>query len=187
MTLPPGVDGARKAYPRPYALAVAQADPLTPPDDELELLAGFLDWQRAVIERKVEDLSLDAATEVVTPTGLSPLGIVKHLGHVEAQWFRGVFAGEDVERIRTDDDNSVEFVIDSDETVESVLGFYRDETDRARRIVGSASPEDMSVQPSRLFGHVPMRWILVHMIEETARHAGHLDMMREQLDGRTGD
>jgi uncharacterized damage-inducible protein DinB len=141
-----------------------------------------------VVERKVDGLPSEKASRVMTASGLSPLGIVKHLAHVERNWFRRVFAGEDIERIRTDDDNSVEFHLDPGETADAVLAFYRDEVAGARRIVAAAgSLDEISAQPSRLFGPVSLRWILVHMIEETARHAGHLDVMCEQLDGRVGD
>ena len=66
--------------------------------DESETLRGFLDWYRAVVERKVDGLTLDQARgTVMTPTGMSPLGIVKHLGWVERGWFREIFAGEEIE------------------------------------------------------------------------------------------
>jgi uncharacterized damage-inducible protein DinB len=154
---------------------------------ERELLTGFLDWYRAVVENKVRDLSYEDATRVMTPTGLSPLGIVKHLGDVERRWFSLRFAGEDVAIVRTDDDPGADFRIGPVETVASVVAFYRESTARARSITEGASLDAMSASPSPHYGRVSLRWILVHMIEETARHAGHLDLMREQIDGKTGD
>jgi uncharacterized damage-inducible protein DinB len=154
---------------------------------ERELLSGFLDWYRAVIENKVADLSRDEATRIMTPTGLSPLGIVKHLGDVERRWFRLRFAGEDVVTLRTDDDPDADFRIDPSDTVASVLDFYGASAADSRRITDGASLDAMSVSDSPHYGRVSLRWILVHMIEETARHAGHLDLMREQIDGKTGD
>jgi uncharacterized damage-inducible protein DinB len=157
-------------------------------DDERALLTGFLDWYRAVATRKVEGLSLDDASRVMTPSGMSPLGVVKHLGWVERIWFQRTFAGEDPELLRQPGtDNSIEFVLDATDTVESIVEFYGREIAAARRIADAASLNDESSLPSRYFGHVTMRWILLHLIEETARHTGHLDLMREQLDGTIGD
>jgi hypothetical protein len=156
--------------------------------DERETVAGFLDWYRAVVERKVDGLSPDAARTVMTPTGMSPLGIVQHLGWAERGWFREIFAGEDVESIDGEDDNSAEFAVGTDDSVDSVLEFYRTEVEHSRRIVAeSPSLDALSARPTKYREHVSLRWILVHMLEETARHAGHLDLMRETIDGTTGD
>lgn len=154
---------------------------------ELELLTGFLDWYRAVVARKVEGLSFIDATRVMTPSGLSPLGVVKHLAWVERSWFGWRFAGEDFEPVWSALDPDADFRIEPGETTESVLAFYRDSVERAHEIVARASLDDVSARESQSHGSVSLRWILVHMLEETARHAGHLDLMREQLDGRTGD
>jgi hypothetical protein len=154
---------------------------------ERELLTGALDWYRAVVIRKVEDLSFEQATRVLTTSGLSPLSIVQHLAWVECVWFRWRFAGEDVSIFTGGSDNSVTFALHAGDVVESVVASYRDAADQARRIVDGAGLDDVSVRESTLHGHVTLRWLLVHLLEETARHAGHLDLMREQLDGRTGD
>jgi uncharacterized damage-inducible protein DinB len=155
--------------------------------NERETLEGALDWYRAVVERKVDGLSLEEARRVMTPTGLSLLGVLKHLGYVERGWFREAFAGEDVESVDSGGDNSAEFVIDPSDTVESVVSFYRDEVERSREIAGGSSLESLSTETPWFGDHVSLRWILVHMLEETARHAGHMDVMREKIDGRTGD
>jgi hypothetical protein len=156
--------------------------------NERESLTGSLDWYRAVVEHKLQGLSLDEATKIMTPSGLCPLGVVKHLGWVERGWFRDVFSGEDVESVDAPDDNTREFEIDPDDTVSSVVAFYRGEADESRRIVKRSSSLDALSAKTSLFGEqVSLRWILVHMLEETARHAGHLDLMRERIDGRTGD
>jgi hypothetical protein len=124
----------------------------------------------------------------MTPTGMSPLGILKHLGWVERGWFRETFAGEDVESIDSDGDNSAEFAIGGGDTVESVIAFYRSEVEQARRIARDAPSLDaVSARETSLRERVSLRWIMVHMLEETARHAGHLDLMREEIDGRVGD
>lgn len=154
---------------------------------ERDLLGGFLDWYRAVIENKVSGLTLEDAIRVMTPTGLSPLGIVKHLGDAEQSWFRRRFADERVE-LPGDDDFEAAFRIDPGETCASVLAFYRESAEHSRRIVNASSLDALSAGDAHpLYGRVSLRWIMVHMIEETARHAGHLDLMREQIDGQTGD
>jgi Protein of unknown function (DUF664) len=155
---------------------------------ERETLEGFLEWYRAVVERKVDGLTPDDAKRVMTPTGMSALGVLKHLGWVERGWFRETFAGEDVEAIDMDGDNSAEFVISSDDTVESVVAFYRAEVEHSRRISSNApSLDSLSAKETSYREQVSLRWIMVHMLEETARHAGHLDLMREEIDGQVGD
>ena len=163
-------------------------DPLGVRRGERETLESFLDWFRAVIERKVDGLSLGDAKRVTTPTGMSALGVVKHLGWVERGWFRETFAGEDVEAIGSDGDNSAEFAIGTDDTVESVIAFYRAEVEHSRRVCNdAASLDQLSATETNYRGQVSLRWIMVHMLEETARHAGHLDLMREDIDGQVGD
>ncbi len=154
--------------------------------DERALLIGFLDWYRAVVERKVADLSWEQASRPCTRRGLSPLGVVKHLAWVERSWFRRRFLGDEVE-LFTGPDNAPTFVLADSDTVASVVASYRAAADEARTITAAASLDDVAVGAHAVFGAVSLRWILVHLLEETARHAGHLDVMREDIDGRTGD
>ncbi len=153
------------------------------------MLIGFLDWYREVVEHKVDGLSRADAARIMTPTGLSPLGVVKHLALVEIGWFCETFAGEDVDLPElVGDDNAPDFIVEDDDTVESVLATYRSAVADARRVVEAAPSLDaLSAQEDYFGGKVSLRWVLVHMLEETARHAGHLDIIREQIDGRTGD
>lgn len=155
---------------------------------EREMLTGFLDWYRAIIERKVEGLPLGDASRQMTASGLSLLGVVRHLGWVEYFWFPYVFAGQQIDAPpREDGDNAVQFRIEGGDTVDSVLDFYRSQTEQARRIERAAtSLDEVSARETLRLGNVSLRWILVHMVEETARHAGHMDLMREEIDGRTG-
>jgi uncharacterized damage-inducible protein DinB len=160
--------------------------------DERELLIGFLDWYRAVVVHKVEGLSIADASRWMTPSGLSPLGIVKHLCAVEEDWLCAVFEGDDRELpLGTDadpDDARPSFVVDDRDSVDEVLEAYRSRGDVLHRVVDAAPSLDaQSVRDVEWYGHVSLRWILVHLLEETARHSGHLDLMREQIDGRTGD
>ncbi|MEX2269135.1 MAG: DinB family protein [Acidimicrobiia bacterium] len=160
-------------------------DPLGVRKPERETLAGFMDWYRQVVINKVDGLSFEDASRVMTPTGMSPLGIVKHLTWAEAGWFRDTFAGKYEGEEASNEDS---FVIAPGDTIESVVAAYRDECEHSRRIAARApSLNALSVGESQFRGLTSLRWILIHMIDETARHAGHLDIMREQIDGRTGD
>jgi hypothetical protein len=121
----------------------------------------------------------------MTPSGVSALGVVAHLAAVEVGWFVETFIGEHVDPAWEDHG---EFRILSADTVDSVLAEYAESCARSRAIAGAAPSLDTISRVSVEFrGFVNLRWIMVHMIEETARHAGHLDLMAEQLDGRTGD
>jgi hypothetical protein len=151
--------------------------------DRRARLTGFLDWYRGVIERKVDGLSGDDATRVATPTGVTLLGVVQHLGWCERIWFGHYFAGGP----HAPADVNESFDIAPDATMESVLATYRDACADSRAITAAASLEQVAVVRHDTWGAVDLEWILMHMIEETARHAGHMDILREQTDGRAGD
>jgi uncharacterized damage-inducible protein DinB len=114
------------------------------------------------------------------------LGLLKHSAYVERWWFRSVFAGEDVAFPWTDDDPDADFRAEPDETPERIAALYLDETERSRRIVATADLDDGAARP-RPGETVTLRGIMVHMIQETSRHLGHADIIRETLDGATGD
>jgi uncharacterized damage-inducible protein DinB len=157
---------------------------------ERETLETFLDFYRETIQLKVSGMSGQDAVKVIVPSGWSLLGIVKHMGYVEQNWFRTRFAGEqDLPVPWTDEDPDADFRIEPDETVQGVIDFYREQCERSRAIAAGASLDDMAEEwpPDRPPEKRPnLRWILVHMIEETARHAGHMDVARELIDGTTG-
>lgn len=158
---------------------------------ERETLEGFLDYYRETVLWKVSGMSEEELRRVIVPSGWSPLGMVKHLAYVERNWFRTRLAGEpDLPVPWTDEDPDADFRVGPDETTDQILTFYRDECDRSRSIASSASLEDLVAEwpadrpPEK---RPTLRWVYVHMIEETARHAGHLDVVRELIDGATGD
>jgi uncharacterized damage-inducible protein DinB len=156
--------------------------------DERSMLCGFLDWYRAVVPHKLEGLTVEQASAILTPSGLSAMGVVKHLTLVERDWFRDQFAGEAVDLPDVGDDNAPTFAVEPGDTIEAVIAEYRAENEHARRITDATpSLDQLSARAPDLRGHFSLRWVLVHMLEETARHAGHLDIMRESLDGATGD
>lgn len=158
---------------------------------ERELLERFLDFYRETILWKVSGMSEEDLRRVIVPSGWSPLGMVKHLAYVEQNWFRTRFAGDkDLDVPWTDEDPDADFRVEPDEMTEQILQFYRDACEGARSAVAGASLDDLVAEwpPDRPPENRPnLRWIYVHMIEETARHAGHLDVARELIDGATGD
>jgi uncharacterized damage-inducible protein DinB len=153
--------------------------------DEMATLTSFLDWYRDAMVRKVEGLDREQATRRLVPSATTLLGMIKHLAYVERGWFQGTFLGGHVERPRSDTDPDAEFRIEPGEEVAEIVDFYKVECERSRQIVAGASLEDHARRPDRT--NFTLRWIMVHMIEETARHAGHADILREQIDGAIGE
>lgn len=151
---------------------------------EMELLEGFLDYHRATLLWKIDGLSETDLRRSMTPSGVSLLGMVKHLAYVEQSWFASVFAGETVVFPWTDADPDADWRIEKDENADSVRALYHAATARSREIVARASLDDLA---KKARDKVSLRWIMIHMIEETARHNGHADLMRESIDGAVGE
>ncbi len=154
---------------------------------EREMVTAFLDWQRASIPCKLAGLSDEELRQPHHPSGLTLLGIVKHLAAVEMSWFRFDFANEDPAAIPDLQPYEAYWTILPEESTADILGLYRREVERSRAIVASASLDDVAQGPEVDVPDLTLRWILVHMIEETARHAGHADLLREAVDGRVGE
>ena len=153
---------------------------------ELEMLTAFLDWYRNVMIRKVEGLDPEGLRRSPVDSGTSLGGLVKHLAYVERHWFGSTFGSLELGYPWTDEDPDADFRLADDETVESLTALYRSECSRARELV-AAHPDLDRVVPASRGRTVSLRWILIHMIEETARHAGHADIIREMVDGTVGD
>jgi uncharacterized damage-inducible protein DinB len=151
--------------------------------DDAQLLSS-LDWNRSVVVRKLEGLTLEQATQLATPSGLTLLGVVRHLAWCERGWFGHFLLGESDEGV---DDDVMSFSVKSASSVDEVISDYLAAIERSRQIVREQpSLEVRSVLPHDFFGFVTLRWILLHMTTETTRHAGHLDILRELTDGQTG-
>lgn len=153
---------------------------------EKEMLTATLDFNRATIKWKLEGLSLEDAARPMTPSDTKLLGIVKHLAYVERWWFQENFLGRECEYPWTENDMDADFRIEPGETVESIVALYDAECEESRVIVAEASLDDVAAKPRRTGGHPTLRWIMLHMIEEVARHNGHADILRELVDGKTG-
>ncbi|MGH2346783.1 MAG: DinB family protein [Chloroflexota bacterium] len=167
------------------------ADRRDPPEaaDEKVMLGAFLDYHRATLLWKVEGLSDADLWRTMTPSGMSLLGMVKHVAYVERWWFQAVFLGEDVYFPQSDTDPNIEWRADPNETTADILNLYRSEAERSRRTLAAANLDDLAKRPQTWprGGKQTLRWIVLHMIEETARHNGHADLMREAIDGATGE
>ncbi|MGH2636068.1 MAG: DinB family protein [Actinomycetota bacterium] len=152
--------------------------------DERTALMGFLQRQRDLVAWKVRDASDETLRSVHTASGLTIPGVIRHLENVERSWFRDVFAGEaDLSFDWTDEEPDREFHPPDDVPVAALLAAYAAEQVRCDVVIDAAWTLDQ-VSATRGFS---LRWILVHMIEETGRHLGHLDLLRELADGEVGE
>jgi uncharacterized protein DUF664 len=161
-----------------------------PSSDERTMLTEFLDWYRLTFDVKCDGLTEDQARVTIPPSDLSLLGLVRHLTEVERNWFRAKFLGEEAPYYYcTEADEDGDFHPGPDDTLADALALYRTECERAREITAAAASLDqLSVVAIRGYdAPVSLRWVLIHMIEETARHAGHADLLRQAIDGVTGD
>jgi uncharacterized damage-inducible protein DinB len=148
---------------------------------------AFLDKQRDILVRKIEGLTDDDARSAPTASSLSLLGIVKHCALWERRWFQVIFAGRSVPGdwpavrsvIRAD------FEVGADDSVLHWLAFYAEQVQESRRIVASSELDERCALPGMQDRN--LRWVLMHHIEEVARHAGQADIIRETIDGSTGE
>jgi len=156
--------------------------------DERSALDQWLDYHRATLLRKCAGLTGDQLkVRAVTPSALSLLGLVRHLADVERGWLRQCAAGEDLPDLYwTKEHPSADFDNAASADAENELDVYRREVIAARAAVANMSLDDMVPFP---WGGPDrdLRWIYLHMIEEYARHNGHADLIRECIDGVTGD
>jgi uncharacterized damage-inducible protein DinB len=157
--------------------------------DERATLDAFLDFYREAIKAKVRGVSEEDARRRLVPSETTLASIIKHLTRVETSWFEHRLAQTPLEQLpqlqRVFDEPDSDFRVEPDETVEMLIARYDAQCALSREISATKQLDDVVPHPA--LGEVTMRWILVHMIEETARHAGHADILREQIDGSTGD
>ncbi|MEW2480420.1 DinB family protein [Mycobacterium sp. NPDC049093] len=146
-------------------------------NSESEVLRGFLDYLRASIAAKVDGAPEPMARTSPVPSGTTLLGLLNHLTYVE----RWIFLGDDVT------DWQATFAVERSDRAADIVARYRNAVERANEVLDDctdlAAPLPRS-RPGRPSASV--RWALTHMIEETGRHAGHADILRELIDGTTG-
>jgi uncharacterized damage-inducible protein DinB len=165
-----------------------------PPSSGAELvqLTAFLDFLRETMLLKCEGLSGEQLAQPLAPSSLTLGGLLNHLALVEDWWFRVRFAGlEHVEPWGTvdwDADPDWEFRTAADLSPDQLRERYLETVARSREVVaGADSLDKLSVRAGRDGQRWDLRWVLIHLIEETARHAGHADLLREAIDGRVGE
>lgn len=155
-------------------------------DGEKTALLMFLEAQRTSVLAIVEGLDPEALTTAVLPSGWTPLGLIEHLGYAERHWFQEIALGS-AEPVPWPDDDHAPLTTPRPPGV--VLAFYRAQCERSNAVLASLplSTPPRVRHPDWLGDEITdLRRIVLHMVEETARHAGHLDIVRELLDGKTG-
>jgi uncharacterized damage-inducible protein DinB len=152
---------------------------------EKESLQTSLRRCRSAVRWKTDGLDDEQLRRQMVPSGTSVLGLVKHLAAVEYSWFCDTFGRETEPLPFVDDDPDADLRVEAHETTADIMAFY----DRACAAADAVIDElDVETLGQAWFGEpVSLRWVLIHMIEETARHAGHIDIARELLDGVVGD
>ncbi|GAB1514443.1 DinB family protein [Actinophytocola sp. KF-1] len=153
---------------------------------EREQLTGFLDFLREAVVLKATGLTDEQARKRLVPSELTTVaGLVAHLTYVEQYWFGVVLDGRpDPWRARFEQDPDAEFRAGMTTPLTELVENYVQECARSRAVVAA---RDLESTVERGGAPVNLRWVLIHMIEETGRHAGHLDLLRELLDGSTGE
>ncbi len=153
--------------------------------DERAILEAFLDFHRSIVLRKLRGLSDADATRRLVPSATTLAGLVKHLTQVERNWFPYLLAPDPGDVFPTSaEDAEASFALADGDTVAALATAYEKACARSRELAARFDLDHVVPQPQ--LGEVSLRWILVHLIEETARHAGHADILRELTDGSTG-
>jgi uncharacterized damage-inducible protein DinB len=174
------------------------ADRTDPPlaADEATTVRAFLDFHRDTLRWKVDGLTQEQLARTLAPSTMTLGGLVKHLALVESSWFESVLAGGDYmppfDGVDWKDDPDWEWRTAADDTPEQLLALFDEAVVRADRAIDAALAtgglDTLSVRATRTGErHFSLRWILLHMIEEYARHNGHADLLRESIDGATGE
>ncbi|AXB48552.1 DinB family protein [Amycolatopsis albispora] len=156
---------------------------------ERDQLNGFLDFLRSAVSLKARGLTDEQARRVHVPTSThtTVAGLVGHLTYVESYWFSVVLGGqEDPWRERFKEDRDAEFTAAASVPIDELVEAYEAQCQTGREIAAKLEL-DQVITFGRKEREVTVRWVLLHMIEETGRHAGHLDLLRELTDGQTGE
>jgi uncharacterized damage-inducible protein DinB len=159
--------------------------PATDAADELTLLMEFLTFLRITAVNKLAGLDREAAAATPFPASpvFSMLGVIRHLTSVERYWLSRVGGGMDVPNRWESPDRDIDFRLSERDTPESVVAEYREQWELSRQALAGRQAGDQS----SLDADKTVRWLLTHLVQETARHVGHLDVLREFADGTTGE
>jgi len=173
------------------ASGIERVDPPLAADETTTLLA-YLTYHRDTLRMKTEGLSSEQLNAVHPPSTMTLGGMLKHLALVEDYWFSVMFAGnEDAEPWKSvdwDADRDWEWHTAVDDTPEQLRGLFDEACAASDRILAASGLDDLSQRLNRRTDEkFSLRWIVVHRIEEYARHNGHADLLRESIDGVTGE
>ena len=161
-------------------------------DDPKELLLGFLDYYRSVVIRKIDGLTDAELRTSRLPSGWTPLELLKHLAYMERRWLRWGFRAEQLPDPHGDEDQAGRWHAGPGDTAASLIAALQSAGEQTRAIASAAELTDISAPGGRFRDNDPrplptLAWILTYVLQEYARHAGHLDVAREVLDGTTGE
>jgi len=164
---------------------------------EAETLVAFLEYHRETLRMKTEGLDQEQLAQPLAPSTMTLGGLLKHLALVEDDWFSVVLMGNDDgepwRSVDWDGDPDWEWRTAADDSPEELMALFDDAVEASNRIIQEVLAEDgldrLSARESRRLDEekFSLRWIIVHMIEEYARHNGHADLLREAIDGTTGE
>jgi uncharacterized damage-inducible protein DinB len=169
-------------------MTVPFPSPTLPADSRTDVFLGYLDYFRAVLLSKVEDLPEDELRHSRLPSGWTPIELVKHLTHVERRWVVWGFQGRDVGDPWADHRDGRWYVA-ADEPVGDVVEGLRTQAATTNRLVRAHDLSEVGRPGERWDGADPatLERILFHLVQEYARHTGHIDIVREMVDGRVGE
>jgi uncharacterized damage-inducible protein DinB len=154
---------------------------------EREMLRAFLDYLRATLAMKCDGLSdQELSQRSMPPSGLSLLGLVRHMAEVERTWFRRVIDGEDIPLVWSDKRDFQAAFDTSAATRSEAFGAWQAEVERSRQIEARAESLDVTGYQPSWDENVSLRMVMLHLIHEYARHDGHADLLREGIDGTVG-
>jgi uncharacterized damage-inducible protein DinB len=154
------------------------------------MLRAWLEYHRETLAWKCDGLTAQQLAErSVPPSSMSLLGLIRHMTEVERNWFLRVFAGETAPPLYySDDDPDGDFDTIDPANFDLEMAMFYETLERSREAEAAATSLDENGAVERgERGPVSLRWIMIHMIEEYARHNGHADLLRERIDGTTGD
>lgn len=163
--------------------------------DEVATLLGFLDYQRATLAWKCDGLTDEQLRVALAPSPITLGGLLKHVAYIEDDWFTEVVGGEptpepwaSVNRLK---DPDWEFSSAAGDTGQELRALWAERVARSRAVVDRAlragGDDPLGAAHTAWLGRVSLRWVILHMIEEYARHNGQADLIRESIDGATGE
>ncbi|SFF75445.1 Protein of unknown function [Actinopolymorpha cephalotaxi] len=172
-----------RMWTAPEVTRHGHSDPLL--GDERTILEGRLEWHRSTLLAKCAGLTgEELARQVVPPSNLSLLGLIRHVAQVESSWFQRLLAGRDVPRVHPS--GGADFDAATPENAEADYATLLAQMAASREVVATMSLDDEFTVQMWDGQRASVRWLHVHMIEEYARHNGHADLLRERVDGTTG-